>query len=78
MPTMNARACAANEDSQLNDRDVISLTVIDFITNCAFGVTCLHFLKWCLHGRLRERLREPRNVPWAFLEISSIRDLAYA
>lgn len=45
IPTMNARACTSNGDSQLNDRDVISLTVIDFITGSAFDIACLHFLE---------------------------------
>lgn len=40
---MNVRACATNEDSQLNDRDVISLTIIDFIT--AFDIVYLRFLE---------------------------------
>lgn len=40
---MNVRACVANGDSQLNDRDVISLTIIDFIT--AFDIVYLRFLE---------------------------------
>lgn len=65
IPTMNARAYASNGDSQLNDRDVISLTVIDFITGLCLRYSLPTFsrmLRRSLHGHSHELRDVLRSV----------------